>query len=381
MNKIRLKMNPGNEQVKRQYFDLLRYAKGRAEGTIAQIEKALWLFEEFSSQADFSHYTKEKAMEFKQWLNERRFRGKPLTETTYTHYLRYLGSFFTWLSQQQGFKNKITIDAVEYLNPSDKQKRMARQVKPRSYPEFEYCRDLALSIKGDSEIDHRDRALISFIALTGMRDLAVTTLSLGSFSEEDGIVEQNPRSGVRTKGSKHILSPLYAIDERLVLNFVSWAHLLKKKGFPSEAPLFPRSKKSQGQDNSSFETPTEVEPHYWIDAGPIRTIFKYRSKQAGLAYYPPHTFRHSMIAEAWKYCRTPEELKALSQSVGHENLMTTVAEYAAFDRKKLARIAHSMDFSKEATFNSDAMLETMKKMLEELTTMTKLNLEDKRRTP
>ncbi|MEI7752442.1 MAG: hypothetical protein WCJ71_10195, partial [Candidatus Omnitrophota bacterium] len=59
--------------------------------------------------------------------------------------------------------------------------------------------------------------------------------------------------------------------------------------------------------------------------------------------------------------------KALSQSVGHENLLTTLAEYAAFDRKKLARIAQSMDFSKEATLNSDAMLETMKKMLEELT--------------
>lgn len=306
-------------------------------------------------------------MGFKQWLLERRFRGKPLANTSYTNYLRYLGAFFAWLSHQPGFKSKITIDTVDYLNATAKEKRMARQVTPRDYPEFDYCKGLASSITGTSEVDRRDKALISFFVLTGLRDLAATTLSLGSFSEDDRIIEQDPRHGVKTKFSKHILSPLYQIDERLVENFVSWVHLLKKKGFSPEAPLFPRSKKSQGSDNSSFENPTEVEPYYWLTAGPIRTIFKRRSKQTGLPYYPPHTFRHSMISKAWKHCRTPEELKALSQSVGHENLLTTLAEYAAFDRKKLARIAQSMDFSKEATLNSDAMLETIKKMLEELT--------------
>ncbi len=145
MDKNDIQMNPRNEQVKRQYFDWLRHAKGRAEGTIAQIEKSLWRFEEFTGHADFSDYTKETAIGFKQWLLERKFRGKSLATTSYTSYLRYLGAFFAWLSHQPGFKSKVTIDAVDYLNATAKEKRMARQVTPRDYPEFDYCKGLASS--------------------------------------------------------------------------------------------------------------------------------------------------------------------------------------------------------------------------------------------
>jgi integrase len=45
---------------------------------------------------------------------------------------------------------------------------------------------------------------------------------------------------------------------------------------------------------------------------------------ADLPYFPPHSFRHTLGHLAQTWCRTPEELKAWSQNLGHENIATTL---------------------------------------------------------
>ncbi len=65
----------------------------------------------------------------------------------------------------------------------------------------------------------------------------------------------------------------------------------------------------------------------WSNANPIRAIFKTAFTQAGLEYYNPHSFRDTLVRLGEIVCRTPEEFKAWSQNLGHEQVLTTFSSY------------------------------------------------------
>ncbi|PKK83704.1 MAG: hypothetical protein CVT49_07400 [candidate division Zixibacteria bacterium HGW-Zixibacteria-1] len=357
------KHNIKNERVKRKFIQWLREADGCCEATIDNIEKAVLIYEEFTKTADFGSYSPDKAIEFKKHLRNREFRGRPISIVTYHTYLRHLRKFFAWLAWQPGYKSKIAHDSIDYLKIKEKEERMATQTTPRNYPSLEYAIKMANSITINSEVDQRDRALISFTLLSGMRDEAIVTLPLDCFDENNLTINQNPRAGVRTKFSKYIFTTLFRFDEQLVEYAVEWAKYLKKKGFGSADPLFPRSKTNQGKENLSFESATEIEPIFWQGTGRIREIFKKRSDEARLPYFPPHTFRHLAVDLALKHCRTGEEIKAISQNFGHEHIATTLSSYANYGNARLTEILKSIDFSKkQATIENDK-IEKIRKIL------------------
>ena len=164
------KVNIKNERVKRKFFTRLKEAEGLCDSTINGIDKAILLYEDFTKQVDFTSFSPSKAVAFKKWLGKREFQGKQISVTTLHSYLRYLKKFFSWLTMQPGYRSRIKPDAVSYLKISEKDERIATQYIPRQYPPLEYVVKLADSIKINSEIDLRDRALISFTLLSGMRD-------------------------------------------------------------------------------------------------------------------------------------------------------------------------------------------------------------------
>ena len=358
-----VKINPKNEKIKRKFFQWLKDADGCCQATIDNIEKAILLYEDFTRQADFVTYNSDKAIDFKKSLSKREHRGKIISLTTYHTYLRYLRKFFTWLSWQSGYRSKITLDKIKYLNIGEKEEKIATQSIPRNYPSLEYVINLADSIKISSEIDMRDRALISFTLLSGMRDKAIVTLPLGCFDEEKLFISQNPRLGVQTKFSKLILTTLLKFNDKLLDYILEWVKYIKAKGFGSQDPLFPRSKTDKGTENLSFEPSNEVEPVFWKGTGRIREIFKKRSQEAELPYYPPHTFRHLAIDLAFKHCNSGEQIKAISQNFGHEHIATTLSSYANYDSNRLSGILGGMDFSKKPVKTEDNKLEKIKKIL------------------
>lgn len=280
------KSNIKNERIKRKFFRRLKEADGLAKSTINNIEKTILLYEDFTHKAEFTTFNPNKAIEFKKWLSEREYRGKPISLTTRHTYLRYLRKFLLWLSGQPGYKSKITTDSVAYLKLSSKEERIATQSVFRDYPSLVYVINLTDSIKINSEIDLRDRALISFTLLSGMRDQAIVTLPLGCFDEVNLTISQNPRQGVKTKFSKYIPSALLRFNDELLNYIIEWVRNLKDKGFSSQDALFPRSKSKHQKDGLSFETASEVEPEFWKGTGRIREIFKRRAQDADLPYNP-----------------------------------------------------------------------------------------------
>jgi len=339
------KINIKNECIKRKFFRWLKGADGCCEATVNCIEKAILLYEDFTKQEDFSAFNPDKAIQFKEWLKKRQHKGKTISLVTYHTYLRYLRKFFTWLSWQSGYKSKINPSTTAYLRIPEKEERMATQMSMREFPPLEYVLKLADSIKIYSEIDLRDRALVAFTLLSGMRDSAIASLPLNSFNETTLAINQDPKAGVKTKFSKYIPSTLLNFNDRL-LNYVNdWIKHLKDKGFGCQHPLFPRSKQEQSKDNLSFEEATAVEPFFWQSAGRIRAIFKRRCQEANLPYYPPHTFRHLAALTALEHCQNGKEIKAISQNFGHEYIATILSIYGNLQPHQLKETIKKIDFS------------------------------------
>ncbi len=341
-------MNIENEKIKRRYFRVLGGAEGLSPETINIIENAIFRFEESTQFKDFGSFSIKQAENFKIWLSEK----KKVSVSTQFHCLRHVKNFFKWLAGQQGYKTKITLDSISFLTMDRKKTREALAPKPRRHPSLEYVLRLTESIRIDNEIDRRDRALIAFLLESGMRYTAICSLSIGCFNRETLTICQDPRLGVKTKMGKVIITHLLKFDPTLTDYIIEWADYLKNvKSFEPADPLFPRNKVEQVSDGYSFCS-TEVEPAFWQGGNSIREILKKRAENAGLEYYNPHSFRHGAIHLALKSCSTPEQLKAVSQSIGHEHMTTTLRSYGTLDDQRVSDVIAGIDFTEKPGKNA-----------------------------
>src|SRR5262249_8754789 len=58
----------------------------------------------------------------------------------------------------------------------------------------------------------------------------------------------------------------------------------------------------------------------------------------GLPGFNPHSFRHALAMLGEQTCKTPEEFKAWSQNLGHEQVLTTFASYGEVSSHRQAGI-------------------------------------------
>lgn len=65
----------------------------------------------------------------------------------------------------------------------------------------------------------------------------------------------------------------------------------------------------------------------WSTAAPIQTIFREAFEHADLPYFQPHSLRKTLVKLGQKVCQSPEEFKAWSQNLGHEQVLTTFTSY------------------------------------------------------
>src|SRR5262249_55584012 len=59
----------------------------------------------------------------------------------------------------------------------------------------------------------------------------------------------------------------------------------------------------------------------------IRKIFREAFAHAGLPYFNPHSFRNTLVRLGQDTCKSPEDFKAWSQNLGHEQVLTTFLSY------------------------------------------------------
>ena len=110
--------NARNERIKKEYLDWLREADRKSPGTIDGVRKAILRFETYTGLQDFASFNKEQAKAFKRHLASSRTvrTGEPLAKATILSTVRALKAFLKWLASQPGYKGRIKVTDIEYLN-------------------------------------------------------------------------------------------------------------------------------------------------------------------------------------------------------------------------------------------------------------------------
>ena len=303
--------------------------------------KAIARFEAFTKGKDFKKFHIEQAKGFKLSLADRRGSrsGEPLSKATLYATLTALKRFFVWLAGQPGYKSRISYSDAEYFNLSAKETRIAKATRPARVPTLEQIRHVIQSMPATTEIERRDRALIAFTILTGARDGAVASLNLRHIDVTDGKIDQDARE-VRTKFSKSFVTTFFPVGDDIRAVVADWvAYLRTEKLWCHDDALFPATKVAVGK-SLRFEV-AGLDRKHWSSAGPIRTIFKEAFASVGLPYFNPHSFRKTLALLGGQRCKTPEEYKAWSQNLGHENVLTTFCSYGDVSHHRQIEIIRS----------------------------------------
>ena len=318
-----------NEQKKREFIEYLKGAEGFADSSINTFAEAIDQWQLFTKNDNFINFNKSKTIAFRDWLKSRKAKTESgtISLTTQYSYLRRIKKFFNWLSDQPLYKKKIFKNDIAFLRLSKKDSRIARQGTTKRIPTIEEAKVIIKNIKIKNEIDMRDRALICFALITGMRISAIVTLKIKNFDIKNKLIDQNPGDGVKTKNSKRILTTFFPINwDEPEKYFIKWFKYLKSRGFGPDDPIFPATmnhfilKKSQYSKKS-------VGKDFWSGTSGARKIFEKRCKMANLPYFHPHSFRHLVVNILSKARLTEEEKKAISLNLGHSNVATTFGSY------------------------------------------------------
>ena len=289
--------------------------------------------------------------------------GKPLAKATMRSRLNHVKAFFHWLAGQPGYKSKISYSDSDYFNISANDMRIATAKREKPVPSAVQIRHVLNSMKAGTDIEKRNRALVAFTFLTGVRDDALASLSLKHVDLENRKVFQDARD-VRTKNRKTVTTWFFSVGEDVEQIVREWiVFLTNERFYGPEDPLFPSTRVGVS-DNGGFAALGLTRDH-WSNAGAIRKIFRQAFESTGLPYFNPHSFRKTLAQIGERTCRTPEEFKAWSQNLGHEHVLTTFTSYGEVSSHRQAEILEAMKPGNDGVDRTDMApdIETVRRVL------------------
>jgi integrase/recombinase XerD len=351
--------DPENERLKRSYLIYMREAKQHSEASLDAIAKALHRFEEHTRFRSFKAFRPEQATAFKRHLAGQRNQrtGKPLCIATQHSTLAALRSFFHWLTDRPGFRRRLSYADADYFSMSRGDTRVAHAQREGRVPSVEQV-TLALDAMPESTaIERRDKAVLAFTLLTGTRDGALLTLRLKHVDLEAGRVSFDARE-VTTKFGKTFLTWFFPVGEaprRIVADWIGY--LVEVEHWGPDDPLFPRARLDVGPERRL--QPVGLDRAPWKTATPVRDIFREAFERVGLPYYSPHSLRKTLGALGERMCQNAEQLKAWSQNLGHDSVMTTLTSYGAVSSARQAEIIRSLAVGPALAADTLAQLKDM----------------------
>lgn len=220
---------------------------------------------------------------------------------------------------------------------------MVREAKAAAYRPSPTLNQLEAAVKAmptETDVDLRNRALLAFLSCTGLRIEAATTLRIRNFVEHLNLVDQTPRN-VKTKHRKHIRTFLVPLSPYLIQVFKDWLHRLTNVLlFSEDDPIFPSAKTRI--DNETGSTIVDFTREHWKQAGAARKVLKAALESVGSPGYSPHRMRNMIVKEGYKRGFSMDQMKALSQNLGHAKLDTTINTYGQLSLEEQERIISEM---------------------------------------
>src|SRR5262249_21348225 len=134
--------NPKNDRAKREYLIYLKDARQRSPATVEQVRHAIDRLETYTGFKDFGTFNKDQARSFKRALlaTKAQRSGKPISTATAHHILQALKEFLAWLHGRPGYRRRIDLTDVAYLNLTAREERIAHSARPKSYATLEQYR-------------------------------------------------------------------------------------------------------------------------------------------------------------------------------------------------------------------------------------------------
>ena len=348
------KEHPKNVRIVRKYLQWLETAKGMSPDTVDQVAAAISAFEKSTGGKDFAAFHIEQVHKFQRDLKAAKHQktGKPLAKATIRTRLMAVKAFCKWLADQQGYKSRISHSDCEYFNVTANDARIATAHRERPVPSLEQVHHVIAAAPHDTPIQKRDRALIAFTLLTGMRDAAIASLPLGKMNLERREVFQDARV-VNTKNAKTMTTYFFPVGgdaETVVADWVSF--LRHEQLFADTDPLFPKTE--TGVNAEGVFAATGLSREYWSNADAIRRVFRERFEAVGLPYFNPHSLRKTLLQLAYRLKLDSEAFKAWSQNLGHENEATSFSAYGKVQDRRTAEILASLAATKDGGTDSNA---------------------------
>ena len=335
------KVTEENERIKRHYLQYLHEARGADMATVDKAADAILRFERCTSFKNFKLFRIEQAATFKRQLSTQKSKatGAQLSKATIDGTLRAVKAFILWLAGQPGYKSRIRYSDAEYFNLNAKDVRIAHAGRDTPFPTMEQCRHAFAQMPSALPLQRRDKALFAFLMLTGARDGAIASLRLKHIDLEESCVYQDARD-VKTKFSKTFTTWFFPVDPGYLQSFHEWMDYLRKDQlFGHGDALFP--KPQMGLIEGSFAC-LGLSRDIYSNAGKIRTVIKDAFTTAGLPPFGPHSFRKTLGIMASTQCRTPEQFKAWSLNLGHENIATTLSAYCPVSTTRQGELIRGM---------------------------------------
>jgi len=356
--------NAENERIKRRYLAFQKEAKRQSEASIDAIAKALARFESYTKYKDFKAFNSQQAIGFKNALAEQKAArsGEKLSKATMHSTLANLKRFFQWLADQPGYRSRLKYTDADYFNLSEKDVRVATAKREQRAPTLEQVKHVLGLMPVCTVIDRRNQALVALTLLTGARDSALASLKLKHIDLNAGYINQDARE-VRTKFSKTFSTYFFPVGDEVLAIVTDWVRYLREVlMWGNDDPLFPATL-MELDENGQFKA-NGLKKQSWSNASPIRKIFKQAFENAGLPYFNPHSFRHLLVRHGEVICSSPEEFKAWSQNLGHEQVLTTFTSYGNVDLRRQGDIIKNL--SKPKSFQSPDVAELVRETIRQV---------------
>jgi len=318
-----------NLRIKRKYLVWRKDSKGLSDASVDKSAAAVSAYETFLNGKDFRSFHSERARSFKRHLfsQQNQRNGSKLSASSINGTLHEVSAFLNWLADQPGYKSKITRSDIAYLSPDRKSDTARRTSCWKPHPSPAQACEVLANMLSDTVLLRRDRAFVAFLFLTGSREGAAITIRLGHVDLGYACVHFDGRS-VDTKFGKTFTTaffPMPAPCEQILRDWI--AELREKHQFSDSDPLFPKTRVGLGSERKFAALGIDRAP--WSSASSAAKIFKQAFISAGQPPFSPHRVRDTLAELAKDHCRTPEDYKAWSQNMGHEDVLTTFRSYGS----------------------------------------------------
>ncbi|HEX6462359.1 MAG TPA: site-specific tyrosine recombinase/integron integrase [Candidatus Saccharimonadales bacterium] len=272
------------------FIEHVEVERGRSQKTAENYHLYLMRLIEFAGDIDVKKIDSELIRKWRLWLNRyRNDNNDELATITQGYHLIALRSFLTYCSK----RNIKTLTPEKIELPKVRRKQV-------SFLHHEEVERLLSSIKTDSLIGLRDKAIVELLYSSGLRVSELINLN------RDHINLKRREFMVRGKGQKD--RPVFISEHaaETVINYL-------EKRIDTMPALFIRYSRSEPVDNSGdFKR---------LTARSVQRLVAHYALLAGITkHVSPHTLRHSF---ATALLTNGADLRSVQAMLGHSNIATT----------------------------------------------------------